>query len=210
MKKLLRQLGAEVEGDGRTTVDCTHITNFEAPYELVKTMRASALVLGPLVGRHGQARGVAARRLCHRGAAHRSAFARAWPPWAAAHRFSSTAWSTPGQRLHGATIVFDMVTVTGTENLMMAAALAKGLQRPWENAACEPEVEEMARVLNKMGARVRGAGTSLITIEGWMNCTRWITAIIPDRVEAGTLMVAAAVTRGNVLSRTAHPSTWTR
>jgi UDP-N-acetylglucosamine 1-carboxyvinyltransferase len=108
------------------------------------------------------------------------------------------------KRLHGATIVFDMVTVTGTENLMMAAALAKGCTT-LENAACEPEVEEMARVLNKMGARIRGAGTSLITIEGVDEVHPLDHAIIPDRVEAGTLMVAAAVTRGNVLVKDCSP-----
>jgi UDP-N-acetylglucosamine 1-carboxyvinyltransferase len=97
-----------------------------------------------------------------------------------------------------------MVTVTGTENLMMAAALAKGCTT-LENAACEPEVEEMARVLNKMGARIRGAGTSLITIEGVDELHPLDHAIIPDRVEAGTLMVAAAVTRGNVLVKDCLP-----
>jgi len=101
------------------------------------------------------------------------------------------------------------VTVTGTENLMMAAALAKG-STTLENAACEPEVEELARVLNKMGAHIRGAGTSLITVEGVDELHPIDHAIIPYRIEAGTLMVAAAITRGNVLIRDCMPSTWTR
>ena len=108
------------------------------------------------------------------------------------------------KRLHGATIVFDMVTVTGTENLMMAAALAKG-RTTLENAAREPEVEELARVLNKMGARVQGAGTPLITIEGVDELQPIEHSIIPDRIEAGTLLVAAAITRGNVLVRDCLP-----
>ena len=112
--------------------------------------------------------------------------------------------SARARRLRGATIVFDMVTVTGTENLMMAAALAKG-RTTLENAAREPEVEELARVLNKMGARIHGAGTSLITIEGVDELQPVEHAIIPDRIEAGTLLVAAAITRGDVLVRDCLP-----
>jgi UDP-N-acetylglucosamine 1-carboxyvinyltransferase len=108
------------------------------------------------------------------------------------------------RRLRGATIVFDMVTVTGTENLMMAAALAKG-RTALENAAREPEVEELARVLNKMGAKIRGAGTSLITIGGVDELQPVEHGIIPDRIEAGTLLVAGAITKGNVLLRDCAP-----
>ena len=100
--------------------------------------------------------------------------------------------------------MFDVVTVTGTENLMMAAALARG-RTTLENCACEPEVEELARVLNKMGARIHGAGTPLITIEGVDELQPVEHAIIPDRIEAGTLMVAAALTRGNLLLRDCLP-----
>jgi UDP-N-acetylglucosamine 1-carboxyvinyltransferase len=203
MKKLLRQLGAEVDGDGRTTVDSTNVTNFEAPYELVKTMRASALVLGPLVARHGQAR-VSLPGGCAIGARPIDQHLKGLEALGARIELEHGLVSAKAKRLRGATIVFDMVTVTGTENLMMAAALAKGCTT-LENAACEPEVEEMARVLNKMGARVRGAGTSLITIEGVDELHPLDHAIIPDRVEAGTLMVAAAVTRGNVLVRDCLP-----
>ena len=108
------------------------------------------------------------------------------------------------RRLRGATIVFDMVTVTGTENLMMAAALAKG-RTTLENAAREPEVEELARVLNKMGAKIRGAGSSLITVEGVEELHPIEHAVVPDRIEAGTLLVAAAITRGDVLVRDCLP-----
>jgi len=108
------------------------------------------------------------------------------------------------ERLRGARIMMDMVTVTGTENLMMAAALARG-RTTLENAACEPEVEELARVLNKMGARVSGAGTPMISIEGVDELQPVDHAVIPDRIEAGTLMVAAALTRGNVLVRDCLP-----
>jgi UDP-N-acetylglucosamine 1-carboxyvinyltransferase len=203
MKKLLGQLGAEVEGDGSTTVDSTNIHNFEAPYELVKTMRASALVLGPLVGRYGHAQ-VSLPGGCAIGARPIDQHLKGLAAMGARIELEHGLVTAKARRLRGATIVFDVVTVTGTENLMMAAALAKG-RTTLENAACEPEVEELARVLNKMGARIRGAGTSLITIEGVDELHAVDHAIIPDRVEAGTLMVAAAVTRGNVLIRDCLP-----
>jgi UDP-N-acetylglucosamine 1-carboxyvinyltransferase len=203
MRKLLGQLGAEVKGDGTTVVDSTNITNFEAPYELVKTMRASALVLGPLVGRYGEAR-VSLPGGCAIGARPIDQHLKGLSAMGARIELEHGLVSAKARRLHGATIVFDLITVTGTENLMMAAALAKGTTL-LENAACEPEVEELARVLNKMGAHVRGAGTSLITIEGVDELHPVDHAIIPDRIEAGTLMVAAAVTRGNVLIRDCMP-----
>jgi UDP-N-acetylglucosamine 1-carboxyvinyltransferase len=203
MRKLLGQLGAKVQGDGTTVVDTSHITNFEAPYELVKTMRASALVLGPLVGRYGEAR-VSLPGGCAIGARPIDQHLKGLAAMGARIELEHGLVTAKARRLHGATIVFDVVTVTGTENLMMAAALAKG-RTTLENAACEPEVEEMARVLNKMGARVRGAGTTLVTIEGVDELHPLDHAIIPDRVEAGTLMVAAAITRGNVLIRDCMP-----
>jgi UDP-N-acetylglucosamine 1-carboxyvinyltransferase len=203
MKKLLGQLGAKVQGDGTTVVDTSNVTNFEAPYELVKTMRASALVLGPLVGRYGEAR-VSLPGGCAIGARPIDQHLKGLAAMGARIELEHGLVTAKARRLHGATVVFDVVTVTGTENLMMAAALAKG-RTTLENAACEPEVEEMARVLNKMGARVRGAGTSLVTIEGVDELHPLDHAIIPDRVEAGTLMVAAAITRGNVLIRDCMP-----
>ncbi len=203
MKKLLRQLGADVEGNGRTTVDTSGVNNFEAPYELVKTMRASAVVLGPLVGRYGEAR-VSLPGGCAIGARPIDQHLKGLAALGAKIELEHGLVSAKAKRLRGATIVFDMITVTGTENLMMAAALAKGCTT-LENAACEPEVEELACVLNKMGARIRGAGTSLITIEGVDELHPVDHAIIPDRVEAGTLMVAAAITRGNVLIKECLP-----
>ncbi len=203
MRKLLGQLGAKVRGDGTTVVDSTHVDRFEAPYELVKTMRASALVLGPLVGRYGQAC-VSLPGGCAIGARPIDQHLKGLAALGARIELEHGTVTARARRLRGATIVFDVVTVTGTENLMMAAALAKG-GTTLENAACEPEVEELARVLNKMGAQVRGAGTSLITIEGVDELHPIDHAIIPDRIEAGTLMVAAAVTRGNVLVRDCMP-----
>jgi UDP-N-acetylglucosamine 1-carboxyvinyltransferase len=166
-------------------------------------MRASALVLGPLVGRYGEAR-VSLPGGCAIGARPIDQHLKGLAAMGARIELEHGLVSAKAKRLHGATIVFDLVTVTGTENLMMAAALAKGCTT-LENAACEPEVEEMARVLNKMGARIRGAGTSLINIEGVDELHPLDHAIIPDRVEAGTLMVAAAVTRGNVLVKDCLP-----
>ncbi len=203
MRKLLGQLGAEVSGDGTTLVDTSNVVNFEAPYELVKTMRASALVLGPLVGRYGKAQ-VSLPGGCAIGARPIDQHLKGLSAMGARIELEHGLVTAKARRLHGATIVFDLVTVTGTENLMMAAALAKGTT-VLENAACEPEVEELARVLNKMGAHVRGAGTSLITIEGVDELHPVDHAIIPDRIEAGTLMVAAAITRGNVLIRDCLP-----
>jgi len=203
MRKLLGQLGAEVKGDGTTVVDSSNVKNFEAPYELVKTMRASALVLGPLVGRHGEAR-VSLPGGCAIGARPIDQHLKGLSAMGARIELEHGLVTAKARRLHGATIVFDVVTVTGTENLMMAATLARGTT-VLENAACEPEVEELARVLNKMGAHVRGAGTSLITIEGVDELHPVDHAIIPDRIEAGTLMVAAAITRGNVLIRDCLP-----
>jgi UDP-N-acetylglucosamine 1-carboxyvinyltransferase len=203
MRKLLGQLGAKVRGAGTTVVDSSHIESFEAPYELVKTMRASALVLGPLVGRHGEAR-VSLPGGCAIGARPIDQHLKGLAAMGARIELEHGVVRARARRLHGATIVFDLVTVTGTENLMMAAALAKGTT-VLENAACEPEVEELARVLNKMGAQVRGAGTALVTVEGVDELRPVDHAIIPDRIEAGTLMVAAAVTRGNVLIRDCMP-----
>jgi len=203
MKKLLGQLGAEVDGKAVTGVDTTRIDKFEAPYELVKTMRASALVLGPLVARYGEAR-VSMPGGCAIGARPIDQHLKGLATLGARIELEHGVVTAKARRLRGATILFDMVTVTGTENLMMAAALAKGWST-LENAAAEPEVEELARVLNKMGARIRGAGTSVISIEGVDELHPVDHAIIPDRIEAGTLMVAVAITRGNVLIRDCLP-----
>jgi len=175
----------------------------EAPYELVKTMRASVLVLGPLVARYGRAR-VSLPGGCAIGARpidqHLKGLERLGATIALEHGYVEAR----ARRLHGATIPFDMVTVTGTENIMMAACLAKG-RTVLENAAREPEVEELAKVLNKMGARISGAGTDVITIEGVDELFPVEHAILPDRIEAGTLLVAAAITGGDVLVRRMVP-----
>jgi UDP-N-acetylglucosamine 1-carboxyvinyltransferase len=203
MKKLIAELGATVDGKGVTSIDTTKITSYEAPYELVKTMRASAVVLGPLVGRYGEAR-VSLPGGCAIGARPIDQHLKGLAALGARIDLEHGTVTARAKRLRGATIVFDLVTVTGTENLMMAAALAKG-RTTLENCACEPEVEELARVLNKMGARISGAGTALITIEGVDELQPVDHAIIPDRIEAGTLMVAAAITRGNVLIKDCLP-----
>ncbi|HEX2658522.1 MAG TPA: UDP-N-acetylglucosamine 1-carboxyvinyltransferase, partial [Polyangia bacterium] len=204
MEKLLGELGAEVTTKGGVTqVDTAPVKSFEAPYDLVKTMRASVLVLGPLTARHGKAR-VSLPGGCAIGARPIDQHLNGLQAMGAKIELAHGYVTARAKRLHGATIVFDMVTVTGTENLMMAAALAKG-RTTLENAAREPEVEELARVLNKMGARIKGAGTPVISIEGVDELHPIEHTVIPDRIEAGTLLVAAAITRGNVLVRDCLP-----
>jgi UDP-N-acetylglucosamine 1-carboxyvinyltransferase len=205
MGRLLAKLGAEVADKpaGTMIVDTSRITELEAPYELVKTMRASVLVLGPLVARYGRAR-VSLPGGCAIGARPIDQHLKGLAAMGARIELEHGYVSARARRLRGATIVFDLVTVTGTENLMMAAALARG-RTTLENAAREPEVEELARVLNKMGAKIHGAGTQLITIEGVDELQPVEHAIIPDRIEAGTLLVAAAITRGDVLVRDCLP-----
>jgi len=205
MGRLLARLGAEIgeKPAGTMTVDTARITELEAPYELVKTMRASVLVLGPLCARHGRAR-VSLPGGCAIGARPIDQHLKGLAAMGARIELEHGYVNARARRLRGATIVFDVVTVTGTENLMMAAALAKG-RTALENAAREPEVEELARVLNKMGAKIRGAGTSLITIDGVDELHPIEHSVIPDRIEAGTLLVAGAITRGNVLLRDCLP-----
>ena len=198
MQRLLRGLGAEVGGRaGVAHVDTRAVDRFVAPYELVATMRASVLLLGPLLGRHGAAE-IALPGGCAIGPRPIDQHLKGLELLGARLALDHGVLRARARRLRGATMAFDVVTVTGTENLMMAAALAKG-RTTLENCACEPEVEELGRVLNKMGGRVRGAGTSLVTIEGVDELSPVDHAIIPDRIEAATLMLAAAVTRGNVL-----------
>jgi UDP-N-acetylglucosamine 1-carboxyvinyltransferase len=205
MGRLLGRLGAGVSETvrGVAQVDTADIREYEAPYDLVKTMRASVLVLGPLVARYGRAR-VSLPGGCAIGARPIDQHLKGLAAMGARIELEHGYVNARARRLRGATIVFDVVTVTGTENLMMAAALARG-RTTLENAAREPEVEELGRVLNKMGARIRGAGTSLITIEGVDELQPIEHAVIPDRIEAGTLLVAAAITRGDVLVRECLP-----
>ncbi len=209
MAKLLRMLGWTVdEGKDRTEITIGPPSGkkkpkLEAPYELVKTMRASVLVLGPLVARYGRAR-VSLPGGCAIGARPIDQHLKGLQALGAKVTLDHGYIDVEAKRLKGATIVLDMPTVTGCENLLMAAALAKG-RTVIENAACEPEVEELATVLNKMGARIKGAGTSLITIEGVDELLPIEHAIMPDRIEAGTFAVAAAMTKGDVLLEGARP-----
>jgi len=205
MSRLLQRLGAEIpdQKKGIAHVDTSRIAEHEAPYELVKTMRASVLVLGPLVARYGRAR-VSLPGGCAIGARPIDQHLKGLAAMGARIDLEHGYVNARARRLRGATIVFDMPTVTGTENLMMAAALAKGITT-LENSAREPEVEELGTVLNKMGAKIRGAGTSVVTIEGVDELHPIEHAVIPDRIEAGTLLVAAAVTRGDVLVRDCLP-----
>jgi UDP-N-acetylglucosamine 1-carboxyvinyltransferase len=205
MGKLLRRLGGEV--DGKRTLVIAPPTQkkakLEAPYELVKTMRASVLVLGPLVARYGRGR-VSMPGGCAIGARPIDQHLKGLEAMGAKITLDHGYVEAEAKRLRGATIVLDMPTVTGCENLMMAAALAKG-RTVIENAAREPEVEELALVLNKMGARIQGAGTPVITIQGVDELQPIEHHIIPDRIEAGTFAVGAAITRGDVLLEGARP-----
>jgi UDP-N-acetylglucosamine 1-carboxyvinyltransferase len=195
--KVLKNLGVKVweEGDGYR-IDATEVSNHEAPYDLVKTMRASILVLGPLVARTGRAT-VSLPGGCAIGARPINLHLMGLEAMGAEIELRRGYIEAKADRLRGAHISFDTSTVTGTENLMMAAALAKG-KTTLQNAATEPEVVDLANVLNKMGAKINGAGTSLIEIEGVESLQAVEHTIIQDRIEAGTLMVAAGLTRGNI------------
>ncbi len=205
MGKLLRRLGCEVSGKRKVIVapPSDKDASFEAPYDLVRKMRASILVLGPLVARFGRAR-VSLPGGCAIGARPIDLHLKGLEALGATVKLSHGYVEVKAKRLRGARIVCDVPTVTGTENLMMAAALAKG-PTVIENAAREPEIEDLARVINKMGGSVAGAGTAEIHIEGVDELHSIEHAIIPDRIEAGTFMVAAALTKGDVLIKNALP-----
>ena len=198
MKALLLHIGAEIQEDGNTLkIRTKNIKSLEAPYELVKTMRASSLVLGPLLTRFKRAK-VSLPGGCAIGARPLNLHLMALEKMGADIKIEGGYINTKADKLKGARIYFDISTVTGTENIMIAAALADGVT-VLENAAQEPEVVELAEVLNKMGARIKGAGTDYITIEG-VDSLRPIThTIMPDRIEAGTLMIAAGMTKGDVI-----------
>jgi len=212
MARLLRRLGCEVDGRRTLTIapPATSATGarkqpklFEAPYELVKTMRAGVLVLGPLVARYGRAR-VSLPGGCAIGARPIDQHLKGLEAMGARVKLEHGYVDVQAKRLRGAHIVLDMPTVTGTENLLMAAVLARG-HTVIENAAREPEVEELALVLNKMGARITGGGTPIIQITGVDDLDPVEHAILPDRIEAGTFLVAGAITRGDLLVRDARP-----
>jgi UDP-N-acetylglucosamine 1-carboxyvinyltransferase len=202
--KVLDNLGVKVWKEGEVyRIHAKEVANFEAPYDLVKTMRASILVLGPLVARMKRAI-VSLPGGCAIGARPINLHLMGLETMGAKIQLRHGYIEAKADELKGADISFDTVTVTGTENLMMAASLAKG-KTTLHNAAMEPEVVDLANVLNKMGAKVSGAGTSLIEIEGVESLHAVEHTIIPDRIEAGTLMVAAGLTRGNIKILNAAP-----
>jgi UDP-N-acetylglucosamine 1-carboxyvinyltransferase len=195
---LLQSMGAQATFDEKLNVevDSNAVDQCCAPYDLVKTMRASILVLGPLVARFGEA-DVSLPGGCAIGARPVNLHVQGLAAMGAEVSVESGFIRARANRLHGAHIVFDTVTVTGTENLMMAAALADG-ETVLENAAREPEIGDVAKFLNEMGARISGAGTSVIRIEGVERLGGADYEVLPDRIETGTYLVAAAITGGKV------------
>jgi UDP-N-acetylglucosamine 1-carboxyvinyltransferase len=205
MRALLQGLGAEVvERDGHTVVRTPVLRSVEAPYDLVSTMRASVLVLGPLLARGGRAR-VSMPGGCAIGMRPIDLHLKGLERLGAEVTLTQGYVEARAARLKGARIVFDLVTVTGTENLMMAATLAEGTTI-LENAAREPEIPDLARLLSAMGARIHGAGTERIEIEGVPELGGARHRIIPDRVETGTFLVAGAITGGDVTVRDVVPA----
>ena len=205
MIRLLDRMGVAVTiGEGtRVEVDARGLTEPMAPYELVKTMRASILVLGPLVARHGEAR-VSLPGGCAIGARPVNLHVAGLEAMGAEISIEGGYIHAKAGRLRGARIVLDTVTVTGTENLMMAAALARG-RTVIENAAREPEVVDLAGLLNAMGGNVAGAGTDTIVIEGRDRLGACGHKVLPDRIETGTFLVAGAITGGRVRVGDARP-----
>src|SRR6478672_8884762 len=206
-RRLLEDLGATVLTPELRThkVNAQHVHVFEAPYELVKTMRASVLALGPLLARFGQAK-VSLPGGCAIGTRPIDLHLKAFEDLGASVSLESgdvVARADKG-RLIGAEMEFEKVTVTGTENVMMAASLAKG-KTVIRNAAMEPEIEDLAELLNKMGARVKGAGTAIIEIDGVEALGGAEHTIIPDRIETGTFAVAAAITNGEIEIKNCNP-----
>jgi UDP-N-acetylglucosamine 1-carboxyvinyltransferase len=207
-RNLLTAMGAEVElGYGRaqhrTTISCRNLVNAEASYELVKTMRASTLVLGPLVARMGHAR-VSLPGGCAIGARpidlHIWGLEKLGAQITQEHGYIEAR----AKRLKGTNVVFEKITVTGTEDLLMAATLADG-ETLLENCACEPEVVDLAALLMKMGAHIEGAGTRTIRVQGVEKLGGARHRIVPDRIEAGTFVVAAALTGGDLTVANCEP-----
>ena len=196
IKKLLKNMGVQFEGAETCKVSAERITSCDAPYDLVKTMRASILVLGPLVARMGVAR-VSLPGGCAIGARPVNLHIKALQDMGAHVELNNGYIEAKAKRLKGADIYFDIQTVTGTENIMMAATLAQGTT-VLNNAAREPEIVNLAEVLKAMGARISGAGTDVITITGVTSLQPVEATIIPDRIEAGTFMIAAGITRGEI------------
>jgi UDP-N-acetylglucosamine 1-carboxyvinyltransferase len=205
--KILRQMGVEVVfHDGvRLEIDSSRVTNLVAPYELVRTMRASILTLGPLLGRYGSA-DVSLPGGCAIGARPVDLHVKALRAMGASIDIENGYIRARAKRLRGTRLVLDTVTVTGTENLLMAAAVAEG-ETVIENAAREPEVVDLAKFLISMGARIEGEGTATIRVQGVDSLAGGEYTIMPDRIETGTYLVAAAVTGGRVRARKTAPDT---
>jgi UDP-N-acetylglucosamine 1-carboxyvinyltransferase len=203
--KLLRQMGVEVTfHDGvKIEIDARHVAKFVAPYELVKTMRASILVLGPLLGRFGSA-DVSLPGGCAIGARPVNLHVNGLRAMGASIDIENGYIRARADRLRGARLVLDTVTVTGTENLVMAAACARG-ESVIENAAREPEIIDLANFLMAMGAKIDGAGTDTITVQGVDELHGCAFEIMPDRIETGTYLVAGAVTAGRVRVKRTRP-----
>ena len=205
MLSLLMQMGVSISLDEKLGVElcAAELTNPVAPYEMVKTMRASVLVLGPLVARLGEAR-VSLPGGCAIGMRPVDQHLKGLQAMGATISIEHGYMLARANQLKGARICLDLVTVTGTENLMMAATLADGTT-VIENAAREPEVTDLANCLNAMGAKIRGAGSDVITIEGVASLHGARYRVMPDRIETGTFLAAAAATRGDIMLRGARP-----
>ncbi|MFA4916513.1 MAG: UDP-N-acetylglucosamine 1-carboxyvinyltransferase [Syntrophales bacterium] len=203
-KKLLQSLGAEIEGESTARIRVGEINNYEASYDLVKMMRASILVLGPLVARMGRAK-VSLPGGCAIGDRPVNLHVKALQDMGAEVKLEDGYIVAKASRLKGTSIYFDISTVTGTENIMMAACLAKGTTI-LKNAAKEPEVVNLADVLTGMGAKISGAGTDNIIIEGVDRLHSVEATVIPDRIEVGTFLIAAGITAGNIKILGCNPS----
>ena len=202
--RILQNMGVSFERQGNDVlIDSTGLTNPEAPYDLVRTMRASVLVLGPLVARMGRAR-VSLPGGCAIGARPINLHLMGLEKLGADVTIEHGYVVAKAKNLRGAHIYFDTVTVTGTENIMMAAVFAQG-ETTLENAAREPEVVDLANALVQMGAHIEGAGTDIIRIKGVERLRPMNYRVMPDRIETGTFVIAAAITGGSVLIRDCHP-----
>jgi UDP-N-acetylglucosamine 1-carboxyvinyltransferase len=202
---LLGQMGARITLDERSNieVDASQLSSFNAPYELVRTMRASVLVLGPLLSRFGQAI-VSLPGGCAIGSRPVDQHLKGMQAMGAEMSIENGYIKAKADRLYGANIVMDIVTVTGTENIMMAAVLAEG-QTVIHNAAREPEVEDLANFLNALGAKITGAGSSTIVIDGVKELGGGCYHVMPDRIETGTYLAAATVTCGKIKVKNTRP-----
>lgn len=202
--ELLQSLGCESKRDGHTfRLHVTHLKTFEAHYDLVRKMRASILCLGPILAKYGEAV-VSLPGGCAIGTRPIDLHLDAMKSLGAEIELKDGYVLAKCKKLKGATVLFEKTTVGGTENLMMAATLAEGITII-ENAAKEPEIVDLANYLNKMGAKITGHGTSVIRIEGVQKLTPARHSIMPDRIEAGTLMIAGAITKGDVLVKKCNP-----